>query len=144
MRSSFIGLASKFAAQTLTAIVLARIVGPESYGVIGLATVYVMLMSLLLTQGMSLAIVRMEQPTARDYGTVNLASLAAAMVLGLLTIALAPWFAGFFGAPELGQALSALGCALFLKALAVLCPSRGSCEGSSSTSSPARRQSQAG
>ena len=120
VRWSFIGLTSKIAAQTLTAIVLARIVGPEVYGLIGLTTVYAMFMSLLLTQGMSLAIVRMEHPTTRDLGTVNVASQIAALVLAALTVILAPTLAQFFDAPQMRAVFYVLAAGLFLKALAIL------------------------
>ncbi|HEX5018553.1 MAG TPA: lipopolysaccharide biosynthesis protein [Actinomycetes bacterium] len=120
MRWSFVGLTSKIVAQTLTAIVLARLVGPEVYGLIGLTTVYAMLMSLLLTQGMSLAIVRMEHPTDRDFGTVNLASQSAAIALGAATVVLAPTLARFFDAPEMRSVLYVLAIGLCLKALAIL------------------------
>ena len=120
IRWSFLGLGARIAAQTLSAFVIARLLGPHLYGVVGLATVYVSLMTLLLTQGMGQSLVKAVRPSPVDFGTVHLTSLGTTALLAGVTVALAGPVADYFDAPELGPMLAALALGLVLKAETVV------------------------
>ena len=119
VRWSFVGLAAKAAAQTVAGLVFARLLGPQAFGVIGLGTVYVALMTLLLTQGMGQALVRAASPAADDFGTVHVFSLSLAAVLAAVTFATAGWLEAFFDADGLALLLWVLAPGLLLKASSV-------------------------
>lgn len=105
--------------QLVAALVLARVLGPETYGVISAATVYVTFTTLLLDQGLAAALVQLPATTKRLAGAVAGVNLIAAVVLGGLTIVASPQVATFFNAPALAPLLAVLGAGLLLKGLAI-------------------------
>lgn len=105
--------------QLLAALVLARILGPENYGVISAATVYVTLTTLLLDQGLAAALVQRPTLTRTMPGAVASANLISAAVLAAATWFAAPAVATFFNAEPLTGLLRVLGLGLLLKGLAV-------------------------
>ena len=105
--------------QMVAALVLARVLGPDTYGVISAATVYVTFTTLLLDQGLAAALIQRPEPTRRLAGAVAGANLIAAVVLGGLTVLLSPHVADFFHAPALSPLLVVLGAGLLLKGLAI-------------------------
>lgn len=107
------------AGQMLAALVIARVLGPETYGAISAATVYVTLTTLMLDQGLAPALVQRPRLTRGLAGAVATANLLAAAVLAGLTWILAPLIADFFAVPALTGLLRVLGFGLLLKALAI-------------------------
>lgn len=105
--------------QMLCALVLARLLGPQTYGVISAATVYVTFTTLLLDQGLAAAIVQRPRLSRFAPGAVATANLLCGLVLAGITIVAAPLVAAFFRAPELTELLRVLGAALMIKALAI-------------------------
>ena len=105
--------------QMVAALVLARVLGPETYGVISAATVYVTFSTLLLDQGLAAALVQLPNPGRRLAGAVASVNILAAVILGGLTAALSSYVAEFFRAPALAPLLTVLGAGLLLKGLAI-------------------------
>lgn len=103
----------------LCALVLARILGPAAYGVISVATVYVTLSTLVLDQGLAAALVQRPVLNSETPGAVATANLLTGLVLGALTLVLAPWVAVFFSVPNLTPLLRVLGLGLIVKAAAI-------------------------
>lgn len=103
-----------------SAVVLARLLGPQTYGVISAAMIYVTFTMLLLDQGLAAALVQRPALDPRAPGAVASLNLAAAVVLGGLTWVLAPWLADFFHADALAGILRLLGVGLVVKALAIV------------------------
>ena len=119
MRWSVAAVAGRQVSQLTAALVLARVLGPETYGVISAATVYVTFTTLLLDQGLAAALVQRPHPGPRLAGAVASANLLAALLLGGATAALSPHVAAFFSAPALRPLLVVLGLGLVLKGLAI-------------------------
>lgn len=105
--------------QLLFAVVLARLLGPEAFGVVSLATVYVTASALLLDQGLSAALVQRRTLGRHVPGATATVNLATGVLLALLTLALAGPVAGFFRTPALETVLLLLAPALLLKAVAI-------------------------
>lgn len=105
--------------QIICALVLARILGPDTYGLISAATVYVTFTTLLLDQGLAAALV--QKPVLGRYtaGMVATANLACGLLFGLMTLVTAPLIAQFFHAPALADLLRVLGGGLIIKAAAI-------------------------
>lgn len=120
VRWSLLAVVGRQGLQIAGALVLARILGPESYGIISVASIYVVLVTLLLDQGLSAALVqRPELPRHAPGATVTL-NLVTAVLLGALTWITAPALADFFSVPELILVLQILAVALPAKALGVV------------------------
>jgi len=107
------------ASQIVAALVLARVLGPQQYGVISAATVYVTLTTLLLDQGLAAALVQRPALTPRTPGAVATANLVFALLFAALTWVAAPWIAAFFRADALAGLVRVLGLGLILKAAAI-------------------------
>ncbi len=105
--------------QMVCAIVLARLLGPESYGIISAATIYVTLTGLFLDQGLSAALIQNASVTRRAAGATATLNLAVAVALGAATVFLAPAVAGFFRADAVALLLLPLAASIPLKALAI-------------------------
>ncbi|GAB2691604.1 oligosaccharide flippase family protein [Thalassiella azotivora] len=116
---SGVSVAGRQVFQLLFAVVLARVLGPESFGVVSMATIYVTFTALLLDQGLSAALVQRPVLTARAAGATATVNLATAVLLALLTVVAAGPVAGFFSAPDLAGVLLLLAPALLLKAAAI-------------------------
>jgi PST family polysaccharide transporter len=120
LRWSSVAVIGKQVFQLLCALLLARILGPASYGVISVAMIYVTLTSLLLDQGLSAALIQRPTLTPKGPGAVASVNLLAAAVLGVVTWAGAPLIAGFFGTPAATELLRLLGIGLVLKGVAIV------------------------
>ena len=119
IRWSFAAVLGRQVPQFVAALVLARILGPENYGVISAATVYITLTTLVLDQGLAAALIQRPTLDRALPGAVATVNLVSAALLAGLTWLLAPAVAAFFSAPELAPLLRVLGLGLLLKGLAV-------------------------
>lgn len=119
VRWSFGAVLARQGFQLASAVVLARILGPESYGVIAAATVYISLVALLLDQGLSAALIQRPDVTSRMAGATATLNLIVASLLGAATWAAAPLIGAFFRVDELEPILRILAFAIPLKALAI-------------------------
>lgn len=105
--------------QMLAALVLARILGPASYGIISAATVFTTFAALFLDQGLAAALVQRPAVSRRAAGATATLNLLMSVAIGVAALQLAPAVAGFFGAPELAVLLVPLAVAIPLKGLAI-------------------------
>ncbi len=103
----------------LTAVVVARILGPESYGVISAATLYVTFTTLLLDQGLSSALIQRPHLSPRAPGAAATINILVGFVLAGLTWLVAPLVADFFDVERLTPVLRWLGLGLVVKSLAI-------------------------
>ncbi len=105
--------------QMVAALVLARVLGPDTYGVISAATVYVTFTTLLLDQGLAVALVQRTTLVPGLSGAIASVNLLSAALLAAITIAGSGLVAAFFSAPALAPLLVVLGAGLLLKGLAI-------------------------
>lgn len=119
VRWSFGAVLARQGFQIVCAVVLARILGPQTYGVIAAATVYISLIALLLDQGLSAALIQRAEVTRRMAGATATLNLLVAILLGAVTWFAAPWVSDFFRVDELEPILQVLAFAIPLKALAI-------------------------
>ena len=119
VRWSFGAVLARQGFQIVCAVVLARILGPQSYGVIAAATVYISLVALLLDQGLSAALIQRADVTRRMAGATATLNLLVAGLLAAATWFAAPWVSDFFRVEELEPILQVLAFAIPLKALTI-------------------------
>lgn len=114
-----LAVAGKQAFLFASSVVLARVLGPETYGVISAATIYVTFTTLLLDQGLASALIQRRELSPGAPGAAAAANLASGVVLALVTWFAAPWVATFFSVDELTAVLRWLGLGLVVKSLAI-------------------------
>jgi PST family polysaccharide transporter len=121
LSSTFTGLTSQYFG-TLTQglvqlgvlAVLARLLSPADFGLVGLATVFIGLAALLAQFGISVAIVRQPELTERDVRAAYTLALGLGLVVTLLVAAGAPLLAELFRNPALAGVLRALSLTFLL------------------------------
>jgi teichuronic acid exporter len=85
----------------VVSIILARLLLPESFGIIGMISVFIALGKSLVDSGMATSLIRTEAPSSKEYSTVFFANLMISILAYLLVFFLAPLVADFFQQPIL-------------------------------------------
>ena len=91
----------KFFAGLGATMVLGRLLRPADYGLIGMVAVVTGFVSMFKDLGLSLATVQKEEITSEQVSTLFWVNVALSVGVGLVTVALAPAVAWFYGAPQL-------------------------------------------
>ena len=92
---------SKFGMEFVIGIVLARLLSPDDYGLIGIIGIYTAVCNTIINGGFTTALVRKKNPTDDDYNTVFLINLGMSLLLYAFLFFCAPFIADFFGREEL-------------------------------------------
>jgi PST family polysaccharide transporter len=119
VRWSMVSLAGRQAVQLLLVLLLARTVGPDGYGLIGQAAVYITLSTLVLDQGLGSALIQQPRLHPGAAGALATVNLLLAGVLAVVTVAGAGAVGAFFHSPELSPVLSVLGAGLVVKGIMI-------------------------
>ncbi|MBB2958445.1 lipopolysaccharide biosynthesis protein [Pseudoclavibacter helvolus] len=114
------GLIGRQVILLVASVLLARIIGPTSYGIVAQAAVYITFTSLLLDQGLSSALISKRDLQPRTIGAVAMLNIVMGLVLCGLTLLLSAQLAGALRTPELAPVLVALACFLPIKAGAIV------------------------
>ena len=101
-------------------IILARLLHPEDFGLIGMITVFVMIANVVVDGGLVGALVYKKTVDEEDYDTVFYINLASSGVLyGLLYLLSGP-IADFYGQPKLALLLKWLSVSMVLGSLSIV------------------------
>ena len=103
----------------LVGIVLARLLSPDEYGLIGICLIFNTVLSGIVDSGFSNALIRKKDCTDDDYNTMFLTNLGFSIVLYGLLFVSSPLVAHFFGRQELTALVRATGFLLFFNALSI-------------------------
>ncbi len=87
--------------QFLYGIVLARLITPEEFGILGLTSIFFAIAGQLQNCGFGSALIRKQDRTEEDCSTVFWYNVGASFVLSAALFVAAPWFADFFNQPPL-------------------------------------------
>ena len=87
--------------QFVISIVLARLLNPSDYGVIGLTYVFLIICQVLVNSGFSNALIRKIDRTQEDLSTVFYYNIIASVIMYLILFGVAPYIALFYELPIL-------------------------------------------
>ena len=93
--------AARYGMQFAVGIVLARLLSPDDYGLLGLVGIVTVLCTALVNGGFTTALIRKKDVTDDDYNTVFICNLAMSVLLYGVTFLCAPLIASFFEREEL-------------------------------------------
>ena len=85
----------------LVSIVLARLLSPDDYGLIGIIAIFTTVCTALINGGFTTALIRKKDATDDDYNTAFITNLGVSIVLYALIFLCSPLIADFFGREEL-------------------------------------------
>src|SRR5215510_9418555 len=100
--------AARLGFQLLILPVLARLLGPEAFGLIGLAMPFILLTAVLADAGLGTALMRHQNPSSELESTVFWISSIIGVALTVLLCALSWPIARVFARPDLAPVLAAL------------------------------------
>lgn len=98
---SFLESASSQIVGFIGTIVLARMLFPEDFGLIGMTVIITALAQALVDSGFSQALIRKQNCNEIDYNTVFYANIVIGILLYFLIFSISPIIASFFDRPEL-------------------------------------------
>lgn len=101
-------------------ILLAAILGPEAFGIVAMALVYMAFADLLQDQGVTTAIVQRHQLDAEHLDSAFWINLIWGLVLAGLSIALAGWWASLNNVPELESVIDVLSITLVIYSFVIV------------------------
>ncbi len=106
--------------QFIIGIILARLLLPEQFGLIGMLAIFVAIAQSLLSSGFVSALIQKKEVTAEDASSVFYFNVGISLVLaGLLSLA-APWVAEFYRQPLLTSLTRALSLVIVINSFSVV------------------------
>ncbi len=104
----------------LVGLVLARLLSPAEYGLIGICTIFIVIFNGIIDSGFSVALIRKIDATDDDYNTMFITNMALSLILFLILYCFAPQIAVFFDRPELVKLVRVMGFVLILQAMSIV------------------------
>lgn len=98
-------------------IVIARILSPSDYGLIGMLTIFLQISQCLIDGGFSSALVQRKNRTSTDYGTVFIFNIVLSTALYIIIYICAPLIAEFYKLATLQPVLRVVGLILIISSL---------------------------
>jgi len=92
---------TQFGVSFVVGIILARLLTPDDYGLLGLITILTSICATFIYSGFPSALIRKKDVTEEDYNTVFIANLVTSLVLYFIIFLLSPLIADFFNRQEL-------------------------------------------
>ena len=103
--------------QFLIGIVLARLLSPSDFGMIGMLSIFMGVSQTFIDCGFSSALIRQKEVSANDYGTTFLINATFSLIaFGILFLS-APFIAKFYDMPELKLVMQVFSTTLIINAL---------------------------
>jgi len=96
---------------------LARILGPEQFGLLAMVSVFVVISNTIVDSGLGSALVQRKDITDADHSTVFIFNLAAAILMAAVLWMAGPAIASFYRQPVLADVVAVLGLGLILHAI---------------------------
>lgn len=101
----------------VVAIVLARILGPDSYGEIAIVNIFITLANVFVTAGFGSSLIQKKEADETDFSTVFYAGIVLGIVFYVLIFVTAPLVASFYNLDVLSPVLRVMGLKLILAAV---------------------------
>jgi teichuronic acid exporter len=104
----------------IVGIILARLLAPREFGLIGMITVFIAISESFINSGFSSALIRKKDCTNTDYSTVFYFNLVTGILFFIILYLSAPAISGFFNEPELKAILQVMGLILIIDSLTII------------------------
>ena len=122
VQGTFWSAADAFLGQGVTfvvGIILARMLTPAEYGLIGIVLIFTVILSGVVDSGFSNAIIRKKDTTSEDYNTMFITNLLMSIAMFSFLYVAAPFIALFFERQELLHLCRVMGLILIIQALSI-------------------------
>jgi teichuronic acid exporter len=106
--------------QFVIGLILARLLMPEDYGLIGMLLVFISVAQVFVEGGFSSALIRKAEPTRTDYSTVFWFNLTMAFVFYAIIFFCSPFIAAFYDQPLLEPLARLTGMTIIISAFGII------------------------
>lgn len=104
----------------VVSIILARLLSPEEYGLIGILTIFIALFNAIVDSGFTNALIRKQDATDTDYSTVFYTNLVLSLILSTTLFFCAKPISVFFERPELINLTKVMSIVVVINAFAIV------------------------
>ena len=112
--------AARYGMQFVIGIVLARLLSPDDYGLLGLVGIVTVVCTALVNGGFTTALIRKKDATEEDYNTAFICNLLMSLLLYTVIFLCAPLIADFFEREELTALVRVSSLGLIIGALGMV------------------------
>ena len=106
--------------QFLVMIIMARLLTPKDYGLVGMLTIFIAVAQSLIDSGFSQALIRKQNRTETDNSTVFYFNVVVGLLLYAVFYISAPWVALFYNSPELTALMRVICLSVVFNSFAVV------------------------
>ena len=104
----------------LVSLVLARLLSPSEYGLIGIATIFITILSGFVDCGFSNALIRKKDISDKDYNTMFVTNLVMSGVVFMILFFCASFIADFFERQEVTSLLRVLALTVIIQSFSIV------------------------
>ncbi|MDX1766552.1 MAG: lipopolysaccharide biosynthesis protein [Arenibacter troitsensis] len=104
----------------IVGIILARILEPRDFGIVGILTVFLAISDSLVEAGFGSALIRKVESNIKDYNTMFYTNLSFGVILYVLLFILSPQIAIYFDEPILNKLLKLAGLVLIINSFSLI------------------------
>lgn len=106
--------------QFIIMIIMARLLSPKDYGLVGMLTIFIAIAQSLIDSGFSQALIRKQNRTETDNSTVFYFNIGVGICIYFIFYAIAPSIAQFYNTPELISIMRVISLGIIFNSLAVV------------------------
>ena len=117
---SLLDNAARYGMQFVIGIVLARLLSPDDYGLLGLTGIFTVVCTALVNGGFTTALIRKKDATDDDFNTAFICNFGMSLLLYAVVFVCAPLIAEFFGRDELVALVRVSSLGLIIGALGMV------------------------
>ncbi|WP_158976824.1 lipopolysaccharide biosynthesis protein [Cellulophaga sp. L1A9] len=101
-------------------IILARLLGPKDFGIIGIITAFVSISNAIIEGGFVSALIRKIDANSKDYSTVFYINITISIILYLILFVFSDYIGEYFSEPQLSLILKFSGLILIINAFSII------------------------
>lgn len=116
MFHSFAGLVASNGITFIVGMILARLLDPSDYGLLGMVTVFIAVSGIFVDSGMTTALIREKTVTNEEYSTVFYYNLAVSVFVYVVLFLIAGMVSSFFSEPLLVPIIRVVGLGIIVGA----------------------------
>ena len=111
---------AQYAVSLIVSIILARLLSPDDYGLLGIIAIFTSICTAIIEGGLTNAIIRKKTPAQDDYNTLFFLNLILSLFFYLVIFLCSPFIARFFGREELVALTRVSSLSMIIGALAIV------------------------
>ncbi|HOS73500.1 MAG TPA: lipopolysaccharide biosynthesis protein, partial [Bacteroidales bacterium] len=105
--------------QFIVGLILARLLSPSEFGLIGMIAVFLAISQSLVDSSFSLALIRKKEASDIDFSTAFYFNIAAGLFFFMVLYLCAPYISSFYNQPELTEITRAVSLTIIINALGI-------------------------